>query len=1126
MSDQAARQLAVEPGRSVIVQAPAGSGKTSLLVERYLALLATVDEPEAILAITFTRKAAAEMRERVLQFLDPVFIAEKPHEKAAKARAEAVEDRVRSWGLRENPQRLMIRTIDSFNQYLARAMPVASQLGPVPSPAENTQALYREAARRTLARLNDDGEPLSEDIARLLRWRDHRSQDIEALLISLLGQREQWLRAIGRIEPVEQAAFEATLHDLVRDQLQRAHAGLQQALREAGVDERGLMRILREAAACAADLPKDTPYIDWTDYGRLPAPDPAELGGWRMLGFALLTNDGTWRKSLTKTYGFPPRTDHKEQMASLLEQWTGNEDLAALLHQARALPVPEFGPGEWPVLAALIRVLKQAAAELDLLFAERGRSDFAALGDAAQRGLGNEKDGYSDLALYLDQRIDHILVDEYQDTNWGQFHLLEKLVAGWAGEVEGPNADPSSRGPIHRSLFLVGDPMQSIYRFREAEVGLFMRTRDQGIGAQTLESARLTRNFRSRAEIVDWVNERVGPAFPETENMAAGAVRYAPSEAAREPGGRVEILAQPDREQEAEALARRIAETLEANRSDEDFKAAVIVRARSHLRELLPALARHGIRYRAVKLDPLLQRPVAQDLLTITRLVLDPAHPSARLALLRSPLCGLSLKDLHALAGDGKDPLDPDALDRLSKDARTRAEPIHAGIDAAYALRGRLSMRDRVEGLFARLGGPQILCTSATERRDAQRFLDVLEQAEDEGLLSDWNAFLGLLDEQTTEGDPPDKHVRLEVLTMHGAKGLEWDAVFLPGLDRSPAGARQELLYWLPITPESGEEQVLLAPLRSAEQASNTALIQFIQDQRKQREAYEQQRLLYVAATRARELLVLSAVLDPEKSPPKPGAGSLLASLWPSCEGDFLAALNRAVEDAESQEPLDAATSVAEGAGQTLRRVQAGWQAAVAPGLNWTPPLPVRERSVEIEFSWQNIQARRIGTVLHRVLEEVGRTGIERMDETHLDRLRGRIAGLLQAMGTGTAALAESVEIVRAAFDQTLASETGRWILSGDHPEHACELALSGMIDGQLVNAVIDRTFVDTDGVRWIIDYKSGHNEGEDIDAFLAREAENYRVQLATYRRLFEQRGETDIRTALYLPRLDRLQEL
>jgi len=832
-----------------------------------------------------------------------------------------------------------------------------------------------------------------------------------------------------------------------------------------------------------------------------------------MLGFALLTNEGKWRAKPNKNQGFPPKTDHKVRVESLLEQWSDNEQLADLLHQARELPVPRFGRDEWSVLAALIRVLKTAAAELNLLFAERGRSDFAALGDAAQRGLGSEEDGFSDLALYLDQRIQHILVDEYQDTNWGQFHLLEKLVGGWQGEGA-------------RSLFLVGDPMQSIYRFREAEVGLFMRTREQGIGAQKLEFCQLSRNFRSRSEIVDWVNERIGPAFPETENMAAGAVCYADSVAARGCGGQVEIIAQPDREREADTVARRIAEVLADNRSNASFKAAVIVRARSHLDALLPALARHRVRYRAVRLDPLLQRPVAQDLLSITRLTLHPAHASARLALLRSPICGLTLNDLHALAGDGRDPLDPDALDRLDTDARTRAEKVYSGIESSYALRGRLTVRDRVEGLFIRLGGPEVLAAGPTEQRDVQRFLDVLEQAESESLLSDWSGFMELLAEQYTEGDPPDDDVRLEVLTMHGAKGLEWDAVFLPGLDRTPAGARQELLYWLPITPESGDEQVLLAPLRSAEQADNTPLINFIQNQRKQREAFEQQRLLYVAATRARERLVLSAALDPEQTPPRPGKGSLLASLWPTCESDFIGALKQAENDTVSVVAPQPGSSGNQHDREVLRRVRSDWTPRLGARVDWVPKLPARERSVEIEFNWQNTQARRIGTVLHRLLEEVGRAGVERVDNQSLECLRGRIPAMLQAMGTGPDDLPSSVDIIRGAFDQTLSSETGQWILSGEHSDAACELALSGIIDGQLLNAVVDRTFVDQDGVRWIIDYKSGYADPDEIEKFLAHEAEQYREHLGSYRQLFEQLGEHNIRAALYLPRIDRLQIL
>ena len=195
MSDRRQRTAAVDPRRSVIVQAPAGSGKTTLLVERYLALLGVVEEPEEILAITFTRKAAAEMRQRVLRFLEPGFETEEPHEQAAAEKARAVADKVERWNLTASPDRLMIRTIDSFSHYLARTMPVASRLGPVPQPADNTGALYRRAARRMLEAL--EGDDISSDLEQLLLWRDHRTQDIEDLLVSLLAKREQWLRVLG-----------------------------------------------------------------------------------------------------------------------------------------------------------------------------------------------------------------------------------------------------------------------------------------------------------------------------------------------------------------------------------------------------------------------------------------------------------------------------------------------------------------------------------------------------------------------------------------------------------------------------------------------------------------------------------------------------------------------------------------------------------------------------------------------------------------------------------------------------------------------------------------------------------------------------------------------------------------
>ncbi len=1109
MTDVTQRQLAVDPERSVIVQAPAGSGKTTLLVERYLGLLAVVEEPEEILAITFTRKAAAEMRHRILSFLDPTFASNEPHEQAALAKARAVEDKVSEWGLRDNPQRMLIRTIDSFNHYLARTMPVASQLGPVPAPAENTTALYREAARRVLAEI-DSKDPLANDLRTLLLWRDHRSRDIEDLLVSLLGKRDQWLRALGVTGTPDRTALEAVLKERVVHELRRASKALNDALVDAGIAVDELVGLLRFAADSLHNDGRESLITQCAGMTALPGDDPVDLPLWQSLADALLTKNGEFRRSITITTGFPPKTPQKDLMVSLLDRIGHNVHLAELVHAARNLPDPHYQDDEWAALAALVRVLERAAGELELVFASAGQTDFAGLAAAALRGLGDQESGYTDLALYLDKRIRHILVDEYQDTNWAQYELLEKLVGGWQPDEA-------------RSLFLVGDPMQSIYRFREAEVGLFMRTRAQGIGDQSLESHQLTRNFRSRREIVDWVNDRLGPIFPHTENISAGAVAYAPSEPGRGDGGRVRVLARPNATQEAEAIAEAIGQALDQNRDQPDYKAAIIVRARGHLVEILPALKQRGIAYRAVKLDPLTQRPVVQDLLALTSAIRQPADTAAALAVLRSPVCGLSLADLTALAGDGRQLSDHDALERLNGDARARATRVlHALADAQIQWQRR-PLRDLAEGAWHRMGGPLCCERPVTDVKEAQAFFDALSVAENEGLLDDWNDFVELLDGRFTEGDPPSDEVRLEILTMHGAKGLEWDLVVLPGLNRGTRGQDRELLNWLPFTPDEGDEQVLLAPLRSARQARDPALNELIRAEQNNRDGYEHQRLLYVAATRAREQLILSAFLDPARDDIKPAAGSLLADLWPTVGGEFLDSLSESAADS----PVDNDQSVSPTLpDQSIRRSPCGWQPAQPARLDWTPRLPPRERDIEIEFNWAGIQARRSGTVIHRLLERVGRIGIENLDQAQRDRLLRRIPALLRAMGSGLAGVNEATPEIARAFERTLDSETGQWILSNRHHQAACELPISGLLDGQLINAVIDRTFIDQDGTRWIIDYKSGYHEGGNLDNFLQEEATRYAVQLSNYRRLFEQMGETNIKTALYLPRHGRLQEV
>ena len=176
----------------------------------------------------------------------------------------------------------------------------------------------------------------------------------------------------------------------------------------------------------------------------------------------LLTDKDGWRARLTKTEGFPagkPGEPWKLRATALMASL--GEDFREALGDMRRLPPPRYSEAQWEALAAIGNLLPHALAQLKVVCQARGQVDFTEVAQAALRALGDD-DAPTDLALALDYRIRHLLVDEFQDTSITQFELLARLTAGW---------EPGDG----RTLFVVGDPMQSIYRFREAEVGVFLR---------------------------------------------------------------------------------------------------------------------------------------------------------------------------------------------------------------------------------------------------------------------------------------------------------------------------------------------------------------------------------------------------------------------------------------------------------------------------------------------------------------------------------------------------------------------------------------------------------------------------------------------------------------------------
>ncbi|HET7402050.1 MAG TPA: UvrD-helicase domain-containing protein [Usitatibacter sp.] len=1055
--DAVQRERALDPRLSFIVQAPAGSGKTELLIQRYLVLLATVDKPEEIAAITFTRKAASEMRKRVFDAI--AFARTAPRPPAAHAartwdlaRAVIARDAAKGWRLHEGRSRLRVQTIDALCASLARQMPVLSTFGAQPRVVEDARALHAEAARNTIAALEDPGDPNAADIEALLRHVDNDALEAEALLARMLEKRDQWLRALG--DAPDRARLEAVLAALPADAASRARPLL--------------------AAAGAAGVPPGDDRAAWIAYAG-----------------TFLTAEGKWRA--------------KSKLGALAT----SEPLRHALRMVRRLPPPAYADAQWEVLRAIAAVLIRAAAELKLVFARHGEVDFAEISAGAIRALHGE-DGPTDLMLALDYRIRHLLVDEFQDTSYTQLDLLQHLTAGW---------EPGDG----RTLFVVGDPMQSIYRFRQAEVALFLAAQRHGIGGVALEPLRLAANFRSQAGIVGWVNEAFPRVMPAADDLATGSVRYSPSSAMHPPlpaGVRVHAFHEDDEAGEAERVVELARQALAAGApeaEDDAATVAILVRNRMHLEAIVPRLAEAGLRFRAIEIEPLGHRPVVQDLLALTRALTHLADRTAWMSVLRAPWCGLRLEDLHALATRGpatpwEAMADAALLANLSDDGRARVERMRAILGPLVAERRRHGLRDGVESAWLALAGPACV-DEETDLEDARVYLDFLEDSERAGMLEDIHAF--------EEGVAalfalPDVHAseRLQVMTIHRAKGLEFGTVIVPGLGAGSGRDERDLLLWMQtFGPDAHGEPALLMAAPEAAGADSDDAYEYIRELDKEKARHECERLLYVAATRAKHRLhLLGCVpIDAKSGAPQPARGSLLHTLWPAVAGHFASELAHAP-------PLAAPGAAQPGyESDILRRLPARFAIAAPPAVAWDGPSPRADERAALEFSWVGETARRVGTVVHGWLQRIADDALQGWTPARVRSLGAAIRNQLAAQGVAMAEIDLATERVQRALAATLEDPRGRWLL-GPHPRARSEYRITAIVEGAPRMLVVDRHFVDAEGRAWIVDYKTSMHEGGGLEGFLDREQSRYREQLERYAHAVMPRQNA--RLGLYFPLL------
>ncbi len=1095
------RQKAIDISRSCIVQAPAGSGKTELLVQRILALLAVAEHPGEVLSITFTRKAAGEMSFRLLQALERACDDQPPSEPHAvetwsRARAVLEQDRNKKWNLLQNPAQLQLTTIDSLCAFLTRRMPWLSRFGDQPKVTDDPAQLYLLAAESLLSRLERGGQG-QVAVERLLVHLDNRLVLLRELLVVMLGRRDQWLRHLMSHRNEDPRELLESSLDLY------VSAFLNQLQVTLGVDTCSeLMALLRFAAS---NLDNDHPFAI-----ALQEDDKrVTLKQWQAISQLVLTSAGDVRKSVTKTIGFPAdktplAQEMKSRALSQLEQLRGTPE-STLLMALDKLPSTRYEAGQWQILESLIELLPLAVVELKNVFRSQGQVDFVEIAGSAHEALGSVT-APEELLLQLDSRLRHILVDEFQDTSYAQYELLTRLTAGW---------EPGDG----RTLFVVGDPMQSIYRFREAEVGLYLRVCQKGLNDLPMEPVVLNTNFRSKANLVRWVNADFSSLFPEVEDEMRGAVRFSPAVAFDQSTAGTDVTAHGFIGRQDSAEAEQVVSLIkESQKGNPKGSVAVLVRSRSHLIEIVNALKTNGLRYQAQDIDPLVDRPAVQDILSLTRAIQHRADRVAWLSVLRAPWCGLSLEDLVKLCGqDARSTVwqlltrpakQSEMFDCLSEDGLRRIGRIIPVLERALKNRGRLSLRRLVESTWLGLSGPA--CVEESDLIDINQVFSLLEDFDVEGPLETLETQLAKL----YAAPDPQAGPELQLMTIHKAKGLEFDTVILPGLGRGVRSRDRDLLRWL----EHPDYGLLLAPLPPILSEQQEPTYKAIGHIHQEKDDYETLRLLYVAVTRAKSKLhLLGHVKINAKEELVPLKGSLLSVLWPSCEEAF--SKDAALDDTSATKitPL-----------LKMNRLPHSW---LPHSLKKS--LPITENVVQIASSGghyvdESFQSRRVeegrivGVIVHGWLERFAVDGLKTWTVSSIREQSVSIKSQLNVQGIPQMRQEACLAAVLNCLENTLESKRGRWLL-GAYPVSACELALNGVVEDQLVRASIDRTFVDDDGQRWVIDYKTSQPV-KDIDPtlFMQNEAQRYHSQLLLYATLLKQlEPEQSPRAALYFPAFD-----
>jgi len=1127
--DGVARERALDITQSYHVEAPAGSGKTTLLVARFIRLLRHVRHPSEILALTFTNKAAGEMKNRIVKILRMAIEGKRPHD---PLEAQLLPDAKKALELHKgheflllSPEGLQIMTFHGFCYSLIKRAPLEAGVSHSVSvlEEERQRLLLKESIRNTISKILSLSEDAPERIAfenRLLRLNNRLSLLIKEMM-DLVMRRDLLIELVETfyIHPGIDALEEAltrSMESLVDEVLEDAATGFIDT-QLARTWPQFYQDLSNKGAPNAKVLPDHIPDPEWRN-----------LPMWKEIALVLTTKDGRPRKVLGPNNGGFYQGFGKTPWGELVRELP--IEVTHALNELKGLPDPGQPPTDMEALYDLIILISKAIADYEERCKRLKVLDFVGLEQAALKVM--HEDHPTDLQLFLDYRIHHILVDEFQDTSLSQWKLIQRLCMEWATETG-------------RTLFLVGDPKQSIYAFRKAEVRLFFEAKKgvpvSGHGLLPLEPLTLSCNFRSAGPLVEWTNQVFGHTVMAKSGTTYDEVPFSPSTTCQDNDTAdnrsncifLNIFLETESinlAQVAEAtwLAQSIKRVLPETPSHTTI--GILLFNRNRLSVYLDALNKTGIPVNVKEGLKLIEQPEVVHLYQIATALCRPHDDLAWASLLRSPWAWVGTDILLRISR-----LPPSSWPEKFKVA-ARTEPEIKRVLDAMALGRRRVGRDPlshvVNQVWQALDGPRCVASRAgtVGVANCRRFLEILESVE-EGIPEDTMERLDSVLETSYVPESPDAaRSRVQLMTIHGAKGLEFDIVFLPFLDWSPLSHVETPPYLMEKpTQQNGVPLIAMGPDRRLSAPEPVYLL--LKRRREKRILGESKRLFYVGVTRARKQLFLSGIARHDKGRINAPRNTPLSWIMEhhGLEGKLLTQVssyqNKSVHITVNPltDPLDQEGS---------RSIK-----PCPPPIRFQPqPIPYRLKT-PTEITKSLIYDDDPGETLNQGPSDTGAISgiiIHRLIETlWLKQRLPKISSIENAL------ICEGMEpdeakglapTIAKDLEACLKDPFFRWLLDRSDPDCQSEFYLEAVCGKDMIQAGRIDLLKISNNRFWIVDFKTSRPEpNQPTTDFMREQAKTYRPQLMAYREMLARLhaiNPDQIVTGIYFTALQKWYEI